>query len=154
MRLNNVETFCPLSPLQEGMLFHAMSDPSSRAYFEQMKCTLAGPLNVSAFRSAWREVLDRHPILRTGFVWEEMNKPVQVVHRQVDLPFDFHDLRALTAPDRSRRIHELLEADSAQNFDLVKPPLMRLLLARTGDGLFEFVWSFHHILLDGWSVSK
>jgi amino acid adenylation domain-containing protein/non-ribosomal peptide synthase protein (TIGR01720 family) len=154
MRLNNVETFYPLSPLQEGMLFHALSDPASSAYTERMSCSLVGPLNAQAFRSAWQEALNRHPILRTGFVWEGMDKPVQVAYQRVDLPFDFHDLRALSAPDRGRRIRELLEAHSAQSFDLIKPPLMRLLLIRAGDRLFEFVWTFHHILLDGWSVSK
>ena len=69
MQLTNVEDIYPLSPMQEGMLFHSLYDPQSEVYFEQITFTLHGNLNVAAFQQAWQQVIARHPILRTLFLW-------------------------------------------------------------------------------------
>ena len=80
-----IEAIYPLSPMQQGMLFHTIYDPSSGVYFHQVKCVLEGELDTASLRDAWQRVLDRHAILRTAFVWEHRKQPLQVVHRQVRL---------------------------------------------------------------------
>ena len=98
MRMKNVQDIYPLSPMQQGMLFHTLYAPQSGAYFEQRTCTLRGELDIPAFEQAWQRLIDRHPVLRTAFVSETVKEPVQVVYRQVDLPLGQHDWRGLCAP--------------------------------------------------------
>ena len=74
MQMKNVEDVYPLSPMQEGMLFHSVYAPQSEVYFEQVTCVLRGKLDVSAFKQAWQRVVARHPILRTCFLWERLEE--------------------------------------------------------------------------------
>jgi amino acid adenylation domain-containing protein len=150
MKLPNVEDIYPLSPMQEGMLFHTLYNPDSGAYFIQMGCRLRGNLVTSAFRRAWEEVLRRHAVLRSAFLWEGLKKPVQVVRKTVDLLWHEEDWRALSESEQSERWKEFLLESRQRGFDFQQPPLLRLALIRTGEQSHYFSWSFHHILLDGW----
>jgi amino acid adenylation domain-containing protein len=152
MKMKNVEDFYPLSPMQQGMLFHSLYAPESGVYVEQMSCTLQGPLDVAAFEQAWKQEIARHSILRTGFVGEGLKEPVQVVHRRVDLPMEQHDWRSLSSVEQDRRREDFLETERRRGFNLSDPPLMRLALMRMADETYAFVWTYHHILLDGWSM--
>ncbi|MFQ5633631.1 MAG: condensation domain-containing protein, partial [bacterium] len=153
MQLDNVEDFYPLTPLQEGLLFHSLSEPRERGlYFNQALLTLTGELDVPAFRRAWERVLQRHAILRTFFAWEGVKEPVQVVQRTVELPFAFHDLRRLSGEVQQQQIEAIRRDDLEQGFDLSQAPLLRVILLQTADDSHEFLWSFHHILMDGWSM--
>ncbi|HEY0607598.1 MAG TPA: amino acid adenylation domain-containing protein, partial [Herpetosiphonaceae bacterium] len=154
MRLKTIEDFYPLAPMQQGMLFHSLYAPSSGVYVEQLSCTLRGNLNVAAFERAWQQLVDRYPILRTGFVWEGLDEPVQMVHRRVTLPLEQQDWRGIAAPAQAVKLETFLQADKEQGFDVTRAPLLRLALFRIADDAYYFVWSFHHILLDGWSVSS
>ncbi|MEK7326066.1 MAG: condensation domain-containing protein, partial [Chloroflexota bacterium] len=149
---DNVEDIYPLSPMQAGMLFHSLYDSASRTYFEQMHCALRGKLNVAAFERAWQKVTERHPILRTAFVWEGLEEPLQVVQRQVELPLMSFDWRDLSRDQQEAQLDTFLQADKAQGFALSQAPLMRLALMQTGADTHYFVWSHHHLLLDGWSL--
>jgi len=146
-----IEDIYPLSSMQEGMLFHSLESPESGLYFEQVACTLVGELDVPAFVNAWQRVVDRHPILRTAFVWEKRDEPFQVVFRQVELPWDHHDWRGLSPDEEERRFAALIIADRARGFALAKPPLLRHALVRTAADRHRLLWSCHHLLLDGWS---
>ena len=84
--------------MQKGMLFHTLYAPESGVYFQQTVYTLHGDLDVSAFIRAWQRVVERHPILRTLFLWEQRDKPLQVVRRRVKLPWMQHDWRGLSRP--------------------------------------------------------
>jgi amino acid adenylation domain-containing protein len=137
--------------MQEGMLFHTLYAPHSGVYVVQLCYVLGGGLNVEAFKQAWREVMSRHKVLSTFFLWER-DKPLQVVRQQVELPWAEHDWRALSPDERQERLKSLLEADRKQGFDPGKAPLMRLTLVRLTDSSYYFIWSFHHMLLDGWSM--
>ncbi len=132
-----------LSPIQEGLLFHALSAPDSAAYQIQSTWTLRGPLDVAAYRGAWEALLARHSILRTEFVWEGVERPQQVVRDDAAL-----DWRYL---DACEDIVLLRETERQERFDLSRAPLMRITLVRTGADAHEVIWSFHHLLLDGWS---
>ncbi len=147
----SIEDIYPLAPLQEGMLFQGLLDPESGFFLEQLTCTLAGPLDAAAFRRAWQRTVERHAALRTAFAWERLERPLQVVRRDVELPWSSEDLRGAADPAVAARAREA--AEKARPFDLARPPLMRALLLRTGDAEHRFVWSFHHLLFDGWCFS-
>ena len=143
----------PLSPMQHGMLFHTLYAPRESVYTGQVSFTLRGALNVEAFARAWQEVVARHAVLRTSFVWDSAGEPLQVVHDGITTNLARHDWRALPAPERGERWEALGAAERAREFDLAIAPLSRLALARTADTEWRFVWTHHHALLDGWSVS-
>ncbi|MDB4947765.1 MAG: Malonyl CoA-acyl carrier protein transacylase [Gemmatimonadetes bacterium] len=149
----NVEDLYPLTPLQEGMLFHARFAPQSGAHREQAALRVRGPLRPEAYAQAWQRAVDRHPALRTAFVWEKVARPLQVVQRGVVLPVQQHDWRHLAEAERARRVEQLCAAERAVVFDLTRPPLLRLAVARTADDEATVVLSFHHLLLDGWSLA-
>ncbi len=152
MDMKSVEDFYPLSPMQQGMLFHSLYAPESGVYFEQLSCTLRGDLETLAFERAWQRVVDRHPVLRTAFVGEGLKEPVQVVRRQVKMPIEQQDWRGLSPAEQSSRLEAFLQAERRRNFVLSEPPLMRLALFCLAEDVYQFVWSHHHLLLDGWSV--
>ncbi len=152
MKTERFEAIYGLSPLQEGMLFHSLYAPEEKQYVEQLSCDLEG-LNVATFRRAWDAVVHRHGVLRTSFVWEDVKKPVQVVWREKTLEWFEEDWRGLEEKEQQTSLAEFLRADRSRGFELSKAPLMRLALFRHGQNRWWLVWSHHHILLDGWSVS-
>jgi amino acid adenylation domain-containing protein/non-ribosomal peptide synthase protein (TIGR01720 family) len=147
-----VDDIYPLSSMQEGILFHSIYDPELREYFIQINCTFDGALNEPALKRAWEEVVKRHSVLRTFFVWQDLQEPVQIVRQHVALPWLSLDWRALAPALQQQQLAEFLAADLARGFDLQQPPLMRMALIRLADDSHQFVWSFHHLLLDGWST--
>ena len=147
-----IEDIYPLSSLQSGLLFHTLYAPESGAYFEQVSCTVQGDLDVVAFRHAWQALVDRHAILRTGFVWEGLGEPVQIVHRQVSLPWEEQDWRGLPSIRQEDSFASFSREDRSRGFALDKAPLMRVALLRVTDDAWRLLWSHHHLLLDGWSL--
>jgi len=149
-----IEDIYPLSPMQQGILFQTLYTPTSEAYFAQTSCTLRGKLNLSAFKQAWQKVFERHSILRTAFFWEGLDTPLQVVLKNVNLPYQLQDWRELAPSDQQARLEILLQTDRSQGFDLSSAPLplMRLMLIHLSNDTFELIWSSHHLLLDGWST--
>ncbi|QQP93606.1 amino acid adenylation domain-containing protein (plasmid) [Skermanella sp. TT6] len=142
----------PLTPLQKGLLFHALYEPDSAVYFEQLCVTLEGDLDAGAFERAWRRLIDRHAILRSAFVTKGQREPVQVVFDQVPFAISQEDWSGLDEASRRARLDAFLEEDRRRGFAFNRPPLMRIALVRLGPGLFRMVWSHHHLLLDGWSL--
>ena len=151
---SNVVDIYPLSPAQQGMLMVVLlAEKSSEYYFDQVVLTLTGPLDSAAWREAWRRAVARHEALRTQFVWERRERPLQVVRREVELPWEELDWRGLPEAEREPRLDALLSADHARGFDLDRAPLLRATLVQWQAGEARFVWSFHHLILDGWSIS-
>jgi amino acid adenylation domain-containing protein/non-ribosomal peptide synthase protein (TIGR01720 family) len=147
-----VEDIYPLSPMQQGMLFHSLSAPETGAYAEQLSVALGGDLDLDHLERAWQAAVARHAILRTAFVWEQLPEPLQVVHRSAAAPTLRLDWRAVPPEERAARLARWLADDCARGFDLSRAPLMRLTFIRLDDQTVQFVWSYHHILLDGWSL--
>ncbi len=139
----HVEDVHPLTPMQAGMLFHSLSEAGT--YLEQVCFTLTGVDDLAALERAWRRVVDEIPALRTAIHWTGVREPVQVVHRAVALPVTVHD-------GRSYDEAELLAADREAGLDPTVPPLMRVTLIRLGGTRVRTLWTFHHVILDGWSV--
>ncbi len=149
---SGIEAVYPLSPMQEGMLFHSLYAPRSGMYIEQSSCRIEGPLHITALELAWRRAVERHPVLRTSFHLDPV-RPVQRVHTRADLPWWQEDWRPLNPADQERRFQIWMEMDARHGFDLNLPPLMRLLLVRVGPESYRFLWTNHHLILDGWSLS-
>ena len=142
-----------LSPVQAGMLFHAQLNPGTGVYVVQLWTRLSGALDEAAFRQAWAWAAARHPALRTGFVYESVSKPLQVVHRAVEIPLRVLDWAGADEGEVQRRMDALLREDRARGFVLSAPPLLRLTLVRLADDEHALVWSLHHLVMDGWSYT-
>ncbi|MGI9245043.1 MAG: amino acid adenylation domain-containing protein [Verrucomicrobiales bacterium] len=150
--MDNVEDIYTLSPAQEGMLFHSITEPDAGLYVDQLTCRLSGNLDMERLRRSWQSVFDCHPALRTLFLWDELDEPLQVVRRDVTISWDEKDWR--DGGDFEQRLGNYLDSDRLRGFDLARAPLARFLVAREAVGSWRFVWSFHHLLLDGWSAPR
>ena len=148
-----VEDLYRLSPMQQGLLFHCLYAPQSGLYFEQMQNRFEGEFEVEGLKSAWREVMERHAILRSSYHWEGLSSPVQLVHAAVQPEWLEEDWRELSSDVQEQKLEHFLAADRERGFDFTHAPLMRFALLRLGDDVWQFVWSFHHMLLDGWCMS-
>ncbi|MEL6442309.1 MAG: condensation domain-containing protein, partial [Cyanobacteria bacterium J06621_8] len=153
MKPNNVEDIYPVTPVQNGMLFHCLYDSELSLYFFQHIHTLKGTINVELFEKAWQLIVDRHAILRTGFYWEDVETPLQIVYSQVKAPFCFYDWSDLNSVTQQQQHEAFLVGDRQKSFDFSQPCLMRNTLIRTADDIYQYIWSFNHIVMDGWGGS-
>ncbi len=149
--MKNIEDIYPLTPLQSGMLFHSLMAPESGVYVNQVTCTLPADLDTRLFRQAWETLVKRHAVLRTSFLWDGLKEPLQAVRKQVSLPWQELDWRGLPAEEQQRRSEEQRQSDRHTPLPLSKAPLLRFSLLRLDSGL-KLIWTFHHLLLDGWSL--
>lgn len=138
-----------LSPMQQGMLFHAIGESGSGVDIEQIVCQLEERLNIAAMLRAWGLIASRHTILRTAFAWEGIPEPAQQVSDSVQIPSEVNDWRHAAAAEQAARWNRLLAADRKQGFDLSRAPLMRLHIVQLGESSYRMLWTFHHALLDG-----
>ncbi|TFY93785.1 amino acid adenylation domain-containing protein [Pseudomonas nabeulensis] len=147
-----VEALYSLSPMQQGMLFLGLnSDPEDELYINQLNVSVEG-LQVARLRQAWESVAQRHDVLRTGFLWQNLDEPVQFVLRDIGLPLTELDWRHEPATDVL--VKDLAREERLRGFNLAQPPLQRVVLIRLGDDRYQLIWTYHHILLDGWSTSQ
>ncbi|WP_257450671.1 non-ribosomal peptide synthase/polyketide synthase, partial [Archangium lipolyticum] len=149
----DIEDLFPLSHVQQGMLFHALLAPSSGVYVEQHTWSIHSSLDLAALRHAWEQLIQRHAVLRTSFVWEGLSQPLQVVRSHVATPWQELDWRQLSPEQQRAHFDSLLKEDRARGFDFTQAPLMRLVIIRTSDDSVRILWNQHHLLLDGWSVA-
>ncbi|TDC90506.1 non-ribosomal peptide synthetase [Actinomadura sp. 7K507] len=165
MNRGDLEDILPLSPLQQGFFFHALFDadgPAERraaergtseqasatsrdVYTAQLVIDLEGPLDVAALRTAAGTLLRRHPNLRAAFWHEDLSRPVQVVPRSVELPWEEVSASGAEAD-------AVVARERARGFDMTAPPLLRFVLVRRGAEKYRLILTNHHILLDGWST--
>ena len=145
-----VDKIYALSSLQEGMLFHALHAQESDQYRVQIEFTYEGKLDPKALRFAWEGVINHHDILRTRFIWQDVDAPVQVVESEVEIPWFDEDFSKLNQKDQAKKLQDYLVKDRFAGFDLSKPCVMRLHLIKLSDTKYHFIWTKHHILLDGW----
>jgi amino acid adenylation domain-containing protein/non-ribosomal peptide synthase protein (TIGR01720 family) len=153
-RRAGVEDLYPLTPLQHGLLFHSLAAQGSGAYVEQVLCTLRGELDTGALTAAWGEMVERHPVLRTSIVGLDLARPLQRVAAHAAAEVEEEDWRALDAATRERRIAERFAALWRDGLDLDRAPLALWSLWRTGETEHLLHWSYHHLLLDGWSFAE
>ena len=140
----------PLSPLQEGLLFHERLSEGGQLYFNQLSGRLDGLSDVAKFKAAWQAVVKEQDILRSRFIWEGVGEPLQQVVRDVEVNWEEADWRGLNSEVQQAQLEAYLAADKTKGFALDAAPLMRFGLFRVGEARYELVWSRHHLLLDGW----
>ncbi|WP_455884008.1 amino acid adenylation domain-containing protein, partial [Pseudomonas protegens] len=145
-----VQDLYPLSPMQQGMLFHSLyRQGEDDVYVSQLRADVQG-VDVAQFQCAWAQVMARHDMLRTGFVWQDdQGQALQVVYRQVSLPFTEHDWRG--REDIAAALDSLAAEHHRQGFELARPPLLRVALVRSAEDCWHLIYTSHHILMDGWS---
>lgn len=149
--LRTIDDMYPLSPMQQGILFHSLFAPEQSTYVNQLVATLSNP-DVTRLSAAFEAATPRHDILRTGFASNEA-VPVQIVHRQAKMNVELLDWRERGA-DAPAAFEAWLTQDRARGFDLSAPPLMRVALIRFTTDEWRLVWTRHHLLLDGWSTAR
>ncbi|GAB1543623.1 hypothetical protein NUACC21_62980 [Scytonema sp. NUACC21] len=150
MSKKNVEAIYGLSPSQQGMLFETLFAPGSGIHIEQSVWNFCGELNYKAFEQAWYAVVERHTTLRTAFVWKDLNEPLQAVLQFVKLPIKQQNWQEFSFTQQKEKLEVYLREDRHHGFNLTQAPLMRLAIFTLSLNTYQFVWTFHHILMDGW----
>ncbi|MBM7171736.1 non-ribosomal peptide synthase/polyketide synthase [Streptomyces sp. G44] len=150
----DVADIYPLTPMQAGMLFHSLLDGDNRTYVNQVQLVLSGVTDPHALAEAWQHTADANPVLRTHLVWQETDRPLQVVRHRATVPVTHHDWTGRSAERGARELDRLLAEDRENGIDLGAAPLMRLTLIRLAPDRVRLVWTFHHVLLDGWSAAQ
>ena len=156
-RVGRLADVVPVTPLQEGFFFHAQLEDGLDAYLPQTVFDLsaggqARPVDAAVLRRSVEALLERHPNLGAGFVLAASGTVVSVVPREAPVPWREVDLTAVPEAEQTQAMARLAEEDLAAGFDLGRPPLLRLTLARLGGGRARLVITTHHVLVDGWSL--
>jgi amino acid adenylation domain-containing protein len=140
----------PMSALQVGMVFHTQLEQFSGIYHDIMSEHVKCPWDEGYFAKALAASIEEHPVLRTGFLLDR-ERPLQVVHKSVGLPLAVEDLRGLRAEEQELHLKGWVDGRRRHVFDWERGPLFQVNIFRRTEESFEFVLSFHHSILDGWS---
>ncbi|MFL5656682.1 MAG: amino acid adenylation domain-containing protein, partial [Ktedonobacteraceae bacterium] len=146
-----VQDLYPLSVMQAGLLFHSQAVPDNGVYLVQVNLLIEGALHVSALIRSWQQLIAAHPILRTSFIGEELL--TQVVWRHVSLPLMVIDYSELSTEEQKQQLRAYQQEDRRRGFVEQQAPLLRLTLFRLGPQQLHLLWSFHHAILDAWSIT-
>jgi amino acid adenylation domain-containing protein len=144
----------PLSLLQEGMYFHSALVPDSAVYHDVFSYCIDSAFHREHFEHAVRSLVHRHPVLRTAFVMSSEHRLVQIVHKSVVVELKVEDVTGLDSSAQDSYIQEWIDREKHQGFVWSKPPLLRLFVQVRDQNRFQFGLSFHHTILDGWSVAS
>jgi len=142
---NNIEDIIPLTPMQEGMLFHYTMNPDSTEYHEQISFGLTGDIDVDLLQKAWDFVIRKNEMLRSDYRWKDIDKPVQLILTKHSVCVSYHDLTR-----EKSSIDEIKQADLKSRIDIENETL-RITLCKCSENNYTMIISNHHILFDGWS---
>ncbi|MBN9232065.1 MAG: amino acid adenylation domain-containing protein, partial [Legionella sp.] len=149
----NIEDIYPLSPMQEGLLFQKLFHPKSNAYLVQSLFKVNQKLDVDIFKRSWELLIGHYDILKTGFKYDHLPHFLQFVSRKVKIPWEEYDYSSLSKEELEGKLNDLFQQDREQEFDLEKPPLLRFHLIKVSHDYYYLIFTFHHILIDGWCSS-
>ncbi|RAU00974.1 non-ribosomal peptide synthetase [Bacillus altitudinis] len=147
---DQVQDMYYLSPMQGGMLFHTLHHQEKGFYVEQMDMNVKGTLRSDLLEKSMNIIVERYDIFRTVFLHEKVKRPVQVVLKNRPFQLDIVDIQDLSESEQLERIDRFKQKDQLRGFDLSKDLLMRASVFQTGPSSYRWIWSYHHILLDGW----
>ncbi|MCK4257388.1 MAG: amino acid adenylation domain-containing protein [Halanaerobiales bacterium] len=151
MDKNKIVKLGPLTPMQNGMLFYSLLDGQSTNYYEQMCIYLDGDIDLDYLKKAWQMVIDRHEVFRTNFVWKQVKQPAQLVLKSKTAEIYEYDISDLENAEQQNFILQFKKEDLEKRFDFEKGKLNRLTFIKLSQKKVFVCWTFHHILLDGWS---
>ncbi|UOY05743.1 amino acid adenylation domain-containing protein [Muricauda sp. SCSIO 64092] len=149
-----INSVYPLSPLQQGILFHELYNEDFQTYLGQFSCDFPEGIDVNRLQQAWKQLLAEHSILRSGFSHDIFKIPVQFPYKEADLPYTYLDYSSLDGKKREGKYLKFLKQDRLKGIALDNPPLMRIAVFKMGGNKFRMLWTHHHLILDGWSVSN
>ncbi|ABA25091.1 Amino acid adenylation (plasmid) [Trichormus variabilis ATCC 29413] len=149
----NIEDAYPLTMLQMGMLFHNEYDTDTPIYHNVASLHIQAPFAPQHFQTAAQQLINRHPVLRTSFDLSNFSQPLQLVHKNVAVALQVEDLSHLSTIEQEEILNAELEAQKRHKFDWTSPPLLRFHIYRRSSQTFQFNFSEHHAILDGWSVA-
>jgi amino acid adenylation domain-containing protein/non-ribosomal peptide synthase protein (TIGR01720 family) len=148
---NNVEDVYELSPLQNGIYYHWLLNKSSTLYFNQVSYRLKMHFgSIASIKEAYYQLIQRYAVLRTSFTNDIAPVALQVVRRNVAGNFYYEQFSPFTEIERTQYLESLKASDRARGFNLEEPSQMRLHIVDYGDASLEFIWSYHHVITDGW----
>ena len=147
--LYGIADILPLTPLQQGLLFHTSAAHTDDVYALQLQITVTGPLDPRRLRDAAQTVINRHPNLAARFC-QQFDQPVQIILSEPQLPWQYLEFDADV--DVDERIQQTCAAERAAVCNLTDDPAFRVTLIRTAEDCHQIVLTNHHIVLDGWSL--
>lgn len=154
LKTEEIQTVYPLTPIQTGLLFHAIENLKSYAYFIQTYWHSARKYNNKAMLEAWNLLISNHELLRATYLWDGIDKPIQIIHKQAKITIIEKDWTTCLPEEQERKFNEYLMQDREIGIDLQKAPLMRLTIIHLSDKKQSIIWSFHHIIIDNLSVYR
>ena len=154
MNLENVADIYPLTPVQEGMLFHSITgDASSGTYVDQVAFTISGRFDQQRLSESVQRVFGRHDVLRTAFIWDGVDQPLQVVREAVDFSVTHDFWSEISANEQASAFEKLIRQEMVLGFELHEEPLVRVRTVGLTDTTWKLLLIFHHLILDGWSAN-
>jgi len=150
---DTIKDIYPLTPLQNGMLFHTLSEQSLGMYVNQSLVELDGELDVTALESAWQWVINQHDMLRTGFIWQQLDEPIQYVVKESQVDWQNINYLGKIASEAEAELKILAEQEVDTGFELNKAGLMRFKLVRLAENHHCLIWTRHHLIVDGWCTN-
>ncbi|WP_340028287.1 amino acid adenylation domain-containing protein [Paenibacillus sp. FSL H7-0940] len=152
--LGEIENIYSLTPMQKGMWFHSALDRQAAAYFEQTRFTMRGALDVQLFERSWMELAKRHLVLRANFANGPAGEPLQIIYRDKPVGFEYEELLHLQVHEKQAYLDEKAEEDKLRGFNMEHDALVRFTILRTEEQSYHVLWSFQHILMDGWCLAQ
>ncbi|ALP37431.1 hypothetical protein ASL14_15810 [Paenibacillus sp. IHB B 3084] len=152
--VGEIENIYSLTPMQKGMWFHNALDRQTAAYFEQTRFTMRGALDVQLFERSWMELAKRHLVLRANFVKGPAGEPLQIIYRDKPVGFEYEELLHLQVDEKQAYLDKKAEDDKRRGFDMEYDALVRVTILRTEEQSYHVLWSFQHILMDGWCLAQ
>ncbi|WP_411829582.1 amino acid adenylation domain-containing protein, partial [Paenibacillus alvei] len=152
--VGEIENIYSLTPMQKGMWFHSALDRQTAAYFEQTRFTMRGALDVQLFERSWMELAKRHLVLRANFVKGPAGEPLQIIYRDKPVGFEYEELLHLQPDEKQAYLDKKAEDDKLRGFDMEHDALVRVTILRTEEQSYHVLWSFQHILMDGWCLPQ
>ncbi|MBC8756557.1 amino acid adenylation domain-containing protein [Kordia sp. YSTF-M3] len=144
-----IEAIYPANSLQQGFIYHALSQVEDDAYRVQFLFDYKQAFDPENYIKSWELAIEKYPILRAGFNWEE--DIVQVIYRKATLNYELLDISHLTEEECANYLIELQERDRQIAFDLSVPCLLRLYIVKQSEDYYTILKSEHHSICDGWS---
>ncbi|NGP58574.1 amino acid adenylation domain-containing protein [Paenibacillus thiaminolyticus] len=152
--VGEIENIYSLTPMQKGMWFHSALDRQTAAYFEQTRFTMRGALDVQLFERSWMELAKRHLVLRANFVKGPAGEPLQIIYRDKPIGFEYEELLHLQSDEKQAYLDKKAEDDKLRGFDMEHDALVRVTILHTEEQSYHVLWSFQHILMDGWCLPQ
>ncbi|MGC5773688.1 amino acid adenylation domain-containing protein [Paenibacillus pabuli] len=152
MSNHEIDKIYPLTPTQEGILFHSLLEPDSEAYFEHVSFTIQGMLSLPTMKRSFTTLVERYDVLRTVFIYTEVEQPLQIVLNQCEPEISFEDISNCPKEEQPRLIEMVQARDLEGKFDLETGPLFRMTVFKLDKDVHKVVWRFHHIIMDGWCM--